>query len=55
LCGTEFETYANGGGRFCSRPCQQRGYRLDHLEKERERQREQKRRRAATSQEAAER
>ena len=48
VCGAEFETYASGKvGRYCSRPCQQRGYRLANLERERERQRESKRRRPA--------
>ena len=48
VCGTEFETYATGRvGRYCSRPCQQRGYRLEHMEQERERQREQARKRRA--------
>ncbi len=48
VCGAEFETYAKGKvGRYCSRPCQQRGYRLANLERERARQREQKRRTAA--------
>ncbi len=44
VCGSEFETYASGKvGRYCSRKCQQRGYRLENLERERERQRQQKR------------
>lgn len=44
VCGTPFTTYATGRvGRYCSRPCQQKGYRVEHLEQERARQRERKR------------
>lgn len=42
VCGMPFETYANGrSGRYCSRKCQQKGYRMENLERERIRQREQ--------------
>lgn len=42
VCGATFVGLARA--RYCSRPCQQRGYRLSHAEQERARQREKNRR-----------
>jgi hypothetical protein len=54
LCGTIFTGYTEGKnrGRYCSRPCQQKGYRQTHVEQERARKREQRKRRGAASRQA---